>query len=164
MGNAMQQQMERIAYQTYCKDFKLKPEWLDKKVRNEKGKTYTIIGLNIRSKRFPVTTKEGPRLNADYLRGLMTGDMDSIKEEREQEREKEYKQARKDYRKYAQDYGLEKSWLDQTLVSGRTTYRIDGLIVNRRTKYPVLVRKPDGLVSFFSTYGITELMKKQKAT
>jgi hypothetical protein len=92
-----QEQMERLAYTTYCKDFKLKPEWLDKTVKNKEGKTYTIVGLNLRSKNYPVVTKEGVRLNADYLRGLMTGDMAAIEKEREQAHEREYKNARQDY-------------------------------------------------------------------
>jgi hypothetical protein len=160
----MQKQMDRLAYTNYCKEFKLKPEWLDQAV-TDRGKTYTIVGLNIRSKKFPVITKEGIRFNADYVRGLMTGDMATIEKEREQKREKEYQQARKDYPTWCRYHGLDESWLDKTFVFRFFTYRIEGLLTNRRTKYPVVARRTngEGKIQLFQADHVAELMKKAAA-
>src|SRR5262245_31015079 len=121
----MQENLERIAFKNYCGEFKLKPEWLDKTFE-DRGKKYTIIGLNLRSMKFPVLTDGGVRFNADYVRGLITGDMVSIEKEREKQRGMQYQQAREDYTRYCLSYDLEKTWLDKTFVDRGRTYRIDG--------------------------------------
>ena len=159
MRDDKQAQMERVAYTTFCKDFKLKPEWLDRKFEYS-GKTHIVVGLNIRSKTYPVITNHA-RFNADFLRGVITGDMASIEKEREQQHEKGYQQARKDYPRYCASYGLEPSWLDKTFVDRRTTWRIDGLKLSSR-KYPVVCRRvADNKAMFFNVDYLTRLMNPQ---
>jgi hypothetical protein len=166
MGSNRQETVEQKAYKLFCTDYKLKPEWLGKTFR-DRGVTYTITGLSIRSKRFPVLTDGGTRFNAEYVRGLITGDMDAIEKERQEKREQGYKQARKDYSSMGFAYGLDKPWLDKTFIDKHgQTWRIDGLRVSAR-RYPVQCRRvPGNEVSFFRTEYIIELMtpeSKKKA-
>lgn len=157
MGQKAQQSQEQRAYASFCADFKLKPEWFGKTFEH-RGKTYTITGLNIRSKRFPVMTEGGTRFNADYLRALMTGDMASIEKELLQKRQAEYQKAREDYLSMGFAYGLDKSWLDKTFVRDGQTWRIDGLRPSAR-KYTVQCRRsPSNDVSFFQAEYIIKMM------
>jgi hypothetical protein len=162
MKQSTKQTTEQKLYTLLCEDFKLKPEWLGKTFRDSKGRAFTITGLNPRSKTYPVLTNTGTQFNADYVRGLITGDMASIDKERQQKHELEYKQARKDYPIYCDGYGLKPSWLDKTFVEHGQTWRIDGLKLSSR-KYPVLVRSTQNSKTtyFFSSDYVITLMKEQ---
>jgi hypothetical protein len=154
-----QQTMESIAYTSFCSMFNLNPEWLGRTFEN-RGKTYTISGLNIRSKKFPVLTKEGVRFNADYLRGLMTGDSKLFERIQKEKYDKKLQQARKDYDGECLFFGLERHWLDKTLVHKGTTYRIDGLLTSAR-RFNVVCRKPNNDTVRFHAEDVAKLMKEQ---
>ena len=155
-----EQTMESIAYTSLCSVFNLKPEWLGKTFKDEKGKSYTISGLNIRSKKFPVLTKEGVRFNADYLRGLMTGDSKLFERIQKEKHDEKLRQARKDYKQNCILYGLDKSWLDKTFVDRGTTYRIDGVRLGAR-RFNILCRKENNDVTFFQSEYVVKLMNEQ---
>ena len=155
-----EQTMESMAYTSFCNVFNLKPGWLGKTFKDQKGKSYTISGLNIRSKKFPILTKEGVRFNADYLRGLMTGDTKLFERLQKEKHAAELKQTRKDYKTNCWLFDLEKSWLDKTFVSKGTTYRIDGVRINAR-RFNVVCRKENNDVSFFQSEYVAKLMKEQ---
>jgi hypothetical protein len=154
------QTMESIAYASFCSAFNLKPEWLGRTFQDNKGRSYTITGLNIRSKKFPVLTKEGIRFNADYLRGLMTGDSKLFERLQKEKHDQKLKQARKDYKRNCFLFDLEPSWLDKTFVHRGTTYRIDGVRLRAR-RFNVLCRKENNEVSCFHGDYVAKLMKEQ---
>lgn len=156
----MKQTTESKAYTAFCSAFNLKPEWLSRTFKDEKGRSYTITGLNIRSKKFPVMTKEGSSFNADYVRGLMTGDPELFKRLGKEKHEKKLKQARQDYKGYCDLYGLNKSWLDKTFVERGTTYRTDGIRLGAR-RFNVLCRKENNDATFFTAEYVTKLMNAQ---
>lgn len=154
------QTMESIAYMSFCGAFNLKPEWLDKTFKDEKGNSYTITGLNIRSRKFPVLTKEGVNFNADYLRGILTGDSKLFERVQKEKRDEKLKQAREDYKGNCIFYGLEKSWLDKTFVDRGTTHRIDGVRLGAR-RFNVLCRKENNDATYFHPDYVAKLMKEQ---
>jgi hypothetical protein len=154
------QTMESIAYTSFCGVFNLKSEWLGKTFKDEKGNSYTITGLNIRSKKFPVLTKEGIRFNADYLRGLLTGDSKLFERVQREKHNEKLKQARKDYKGNCFLYSLEPSWLDKTFVERGTTYRIDGVRLGAR-RFNVLCRKENNEVTYFNSEYVAKLMNEQ---
>jgi hypothetical protein len=155
-----EQTMESIAYTSFCSAFNLKPEWLGKTFKDEKGRSHTITGLNIRSRKFPVLTKEGIRFNADYLRGLLTGDSKLFDRVQREKHKEKLKQARQDYKGNCFLYGLEPSWLDKTFVDRGTTYRIDGVRLGAR-RFSVLCRKQNDDVTYFNSEYVTKLMNEQ---
>jgi hypothetical protein len=154
-----QQTMESIAYTSFCSMFDMKPEWLGRTFEN-RGKTYTISGLNIRSKKFPVLTKEGAQFSAVYIRGLMTGDPKLFEKTQQANRDEKLKQARIDYKTNCFLYVLEPSWQDETFVFKGTTYRIDGLLTNSR-RYNIVCRKENNDPSYFPAELVLRLMKEQ---
>jgi hypothetical protein len=151
--------MEGIAYKSFCSQFGLKPEWLGRTFEN-RGKTYTITGLNIRSRNFPVQTKEGSSFNAVYIQGLMSGDSKLFERTQKAKHEEKLKQARKNYPSNCWLFNLEKSWLDETFTYRGSTYRIDGVRTNAR-RFNVLCRKEDNSVAFFPPENIIKLMNEQ---
>lgn len=154
------QTMESIAYTSFCSAFNLKPEWLGKTFKDQKGRSFTITGLNIRSRRFPVLTKEGIRFNADYLRGLMTGDAKLFERAQREKHNEKLKRARKDYKGNCFLYGLDPSWLDKTFLHRGTTYRIDGVRLGAR-RFNVLCRKENNDATYFNPEYVTKLMNEQ---
>jgi hypothetical protein len=140
------EQLDRITYEQMCQQFGLKPEWLDKTFQ-AKGKTYTIVGLNIRSKRFPVlvtydstytigdntkTVKSHGAWNATHVIGFMTGNLDG---ELKKANEKRLAEERKNW-SMAAAFGLKTEWLDRTFKHRHNTVTIVGLAPNRR-RYPI---------------------------
>lgn len=50
--------------------------------------------------------------------------------------------AQADWRTYASAFGLDAAWLGRTFTNGGNTFRIDGLLPNKRAK-PILVTRTD---------------------
>jgi len=154
------QTMEGAAYTQFCSIFNLEPEWLGKAFKDKDGRSYTVTGLNIRSRKFPVLTTEGVKFSADYFRGIMTGDPKLFERLQKERHEKKLRQARKDYKANCIFYGLEKSWLDKTFVDRGTTYRIDGVRVGAR-RLNVLCRKENNDATFFHPDYVAKLIREQ---
>jgi hypothetical protein len=166
--------LERIAYEQMCGQFGLKPEWLGKTF-TDKGKTYTIVGLNIRSKRFPVrvsyettykigeTTKtmtSHSSWNATHVAGRMGNNLHELLED---EQAKKREQERDDYKKLAQAFGLKPEWLDQQFTYKWRKVTVVGLAPNRR-KYPVVGRDERGEIRLYPIETVTKAMQtKQQA-
>jgi hypothetical protein len=158
---APKQTRESKAYTAFCDEFDLKPEWLGKSFKCD-GETLTITGLNIRSKKFPVTTNSGSSFSADFVRGLMTGDPDLFLKMKQKEKQEKLEQARADYTTGCFAYGLKKEWLDWTFVYEKKTFRIDGLFPNAR-RFNVVCWGEDNKVHVFQSDVVAKLMKESKA-
>jgi hypothetical protein len=171
--NTQQQALERIAYEQMCSQYGLKPEWLGKTF-TDKGKTYTIVGLNIRSKRFPVrTTYESTyevgnktrtqtldcSWNATYIAGHMGGNLNKLLKA---EKDAKSKQEREDYKKLAVLFGLEADWLDKEFNFRWQKITIVGLAPNRR-KYPVVGRDVSGKTRLYTVDSVVSAMKAKAA-
>jgi len=120
---------DRQAYLRYAKSlFELQPEWLDKTFERD-DETFTIVGLNLRSSKYPVITKtadgKSSRWRADSIIAMMTG-VDPI--------ELRLKEARKDYLLATEYTGLKKEWLDQSYKIGNEPLVIVGLRTKGRNE------------------------------
>lgn len=155
---SMKQEMQRVAFTNYAEQFGLKPEWLGKTFKDDKGQKFTVVGLNINSKRFPVVTKEGTSFKADYFKMLMTGDKKAFANEREKEQQQLLKEARQTYLKFGDFNGVKKQWLDKTFIQGRHQYTIVGLEFGR-SRTNVVTRRDDGRVFYWPAEGIINRMK-----
>jgi hypothetical protein len=158
--------MEARMYTTFCSDFNLKPEWLGKTFTNEKGKAYTVSGLNPRSKKFPVLTKEGTQFNGDYLIAIMTNTLDKLEQKRKDAHEKKtaamLKKARATFPVMSKTYNIPATWLDKTFKHGRKVYTLVGWS-DEKLRFPFVAQANDGKVLFFSEELIRELTSKQAA-
>jgi hypothetical protein len=157
--------MDKKMYEAFHSDFGLKAEWLGKEVEHN-GKTYTITGLNPRSKKFPVITNNGETLfSAPLVVALMTNSLEKYEKQRKDARQKEKEQKLKDWRanfsQWAQAYGVPKTWLGRTFKHGRTVYTIVGLDTKR--KYPVVVQTNDGRFKLVATESVKGLLGEQAA-
>lgn len=144
------EQLEEIAYKQLCTQYGLQPKWLGKTFR-DKNDTYTIVGLNLRSKRYPVVTtgmRNGVTTrgawNAAYVIGLMTGDLDGARAEAA---EKRLVEERKNW-SMATAYGLKSAWLDQTFLFRNQPVTIIGLAPARR-RYPVVGKDAHGQIKYY---------------
>lgn len=158
----MKDEMQRVAFTNYAVQFGLKSEWLGKTITDDRGRKFTVVGLNINSKRFPVVTKEGVRFAADYFKMLMTGNQKAYKQEREKEQNQQLKESRKDWKSYAEYNGLKKEWLDKTFTERKHTYTIVGIQVGPRSTTVVTTRQ-DGRVYFWPVQAIVRNMTPSKS-
>jgi hypothetical protein len=158
--------MNEKMYTTFCTDFGLKPEWLGKTVTDEKGKTFTISGLNPRSKKFPVLTKEGMQFNAEYVAALFTGTVDKLEAKRKKAHEKKtaamLKKARAAFSSVPSYHGVPPSWLDKTFRHGRRTFTLIGY-TDEKLNFPFVARAADGKVLFFTSDYIREAVGGKKS-
>jgi hypothetical protein len=148
------EQLEKIAYEQMCQQFELKPEWLGKTF-TDRGETYTIVGLNIRSKRFPVVTTVvrstsgqsytcRPAWNATHIIGLMTGKPTEVHAEANAKR---LAQERANW-SMAGAFGLKSEWLDKTFTFRNSPVTIVGLAPTRR-RYPVVGKNKWGDIAYY---------------
>ena len=151
--------MEARMYEALHSDFGLKREWLGKKV-TDRGVTYTITGLNPRSKKFPVTTNTGVRFSAEYLAALITDDVDSFRKKRDvkfqKELQRELKEARADFLTGHKLSSIPKEWLDKTFKQGRKTYTVVGL--RHSFSHPIVVTDNNGKVFYFGTDAVRAVL------
>jgi hypothetical protein len=150
-------------YTTFCSGFNLKPEWLGKTFTDEKGGTYTITGLNPRSKKFPVVTKEGARFSADYVIALLTNTLDDLKKKRKHEHAKEtakmLEKARAEFPEMARLFNIPAEWLDKSFKYGRKVYTLVGYC-SEKPRFPIVAQAQDGKVLFFTEDAIRQLIGK----
>ena len=158
MTVSMKEEMQKVAFMNYAGQFGLKPEWLGKTFKDDKGRTFTVVGLNINSKKFPVVTKEGVSFNADYFKMLMTGDQTAYEQGLEEKLQKRLQETRQTYLKFGESYGLKKEWLDKTFAEGRYQYTIVGLAFGR-TRTKVVTRRNDGRVFDWPANAIANKLK-----
>jgi hypothetical protein len=119
----------------FAKIYKLKPEWFGQQIKDSKGTVYTISGLDLKRKKFPVvaTSPEGTPVGftADGVRAQL-GDKQEVMQDRERE-------ARNDY-EYAAMFDkstLNLAWLGQQVVVGKERLKIVGQNKRGRTSYIV---------------------------
>jgi hypothetical protein len=157
---------EARMYTAFCSDFNLKPEWLGKTFTDGKGKTYTISGLNPRSKKFPVVTEEGLRFNADYVIALLTNTLYDLEQKRKNAHAKKtakmLKEARAEFPAMAKLLNIPATWLDKSFKHGRKVYTLVGWS-SEKSRFPMVAQAQDGKVLFFTEDAIRELIGKQAA-
>jgi len=164
--------MNKKMYEALHSDFGLKLEWLGKSSKDG-DKTYTITGLNPRFKKFPVlatkTTSRNPHsrevlLSAPYVVALMTNSLEKYEKQQKDASQKKdalmLKEARKNFA-LAENYGIPKTWLDQTFQYGRKTYTIVGF--NGVRKHPIVTQTDNGKIWFFDADYTKKLLGKQAA-
>jgi hypothetical protein len=154
--------VEARMYTTFCADFNLRPEWLGKTFTDHKD-TYTITGLNPRSKKFPVTVSGGKytSFKADYVIAYMTNTLDKLdKKNNDADAKKDaamVKEARVAFPTMAKLFGLEPSWLDKVIDVRGEKYTIAGLNSDR-SKFPVVLINSKGEVKGFTAEGVRMLL------
>jgi hypothetical protein len=167
-----QETLERIAYEQMCGQFGLKPEWLGKTFF-DKGTTYTIVGLNIRSKRFPVRTSYEISYTGDKTKSITTrcawnathvaGRMgDNLAKLLNDEQAQKRKQERADYQALASAYGLKPEWLDKQFAYKGRKVTVVGLAPNRR-RYPVVGRDERGTIRLYPIETVTKALSAAAA-
>jgi hypothetical protein len=151
--------IDEVLYKELCEQFGLKREWLGKTFE-DKGTTYTIVGLNPRSKRYPVKTTFGngqnATWNATYVAGRMGGNLAEL---RKAEQAKQREEDRANYKRLASLFGLKPEWLDQQFTFKTRTMTVVGLAPNRR-RFPVVAADEHGKISLFTKNVLTEAFIK----
>jgi hypothetical protein len=140
-----EEQVQKLIYEQMCQQYGLKPEWLGKQFQHE-GETYTIAGLNIRSKRFPVVITGGKyiAMSTDFIVGAMTDDMAGAQARAMEKRRVE---ERTNW-KLASAYGLKPEWLDKTFTFRNSPVTIIGLAPTRR-RYPIAGKNAWGDINYY---------------
>jgi len=174
MTTTQTEALERLAYEQMCDQYGLKLEWLGKTFTDDKGKTYTIVGLNLRSKRFPVRTthevtyKIGDTVktitsksswNATHVAGRMGNNLSELLED---EQAKKRTQEHADYMKLAVAFGLKPEWLDKPFSYKWRKVTIVGLAPNRR-RYPVVGRDEVGAIRLYPIDTVVKAMSQPSA-
>lgn len=168
-------EMQERMFTTFAADFGLKPEWLGKKIIH-RDQTYTVVGLNTRSKRFPVLTDRGTSFSADYTAALITNTLDEYGkkniETHKKKTAKMLKDARENFAERVKYLNHPTTWLklDQTFnYKRRGARRLPAQLFTvvgyreGRTQYPIVAQTTTDEISYFNPDFLKQLLASKAA-